>query len=169
MAKSKRRHPAERQSAGARRNSPATVSGPAKPLASTSFTNDLVAKVAGTQELAASILFGAITVPADPMVGASTITEINGSEQLGSGGPTIGTNKTTLEFLKDQYRHCKPILAIGSFGASDQGRHSDDVALRESDPGLRLGPSGDAASEGAFMKALAKHRHFDRETDPPLV
>jgi catalase len=39
----------------------------------------------------------------------------------------------------------------------------------QSDSGLLLGPSGDAASAEAFINALAKHRHFTRETDPPLV
>ena len=33
------------------------------------------------------------------------------------------------------------------------------------DPGLVMARSGDAAS--AFIAALARHRHFARETDPP--
>ena len=35
------------------------------------------------------------------------------------------------------------------------------------DPGLVMARSGDAAS--AFIAALARHRHYERETDPPRV
>ena len=37
---------------------------------------------------------GASVKPADPIVGASTVSELNGSEKLGSGGPIIGQNPT---------------------------------------------------------------------------
>src|SRR4029450_6206751 len=37
---------------------------------------------------------GPAVTPTDPLVGASTVTEMNGSEKRGSGGPIIGTNKT---------------------------------------------------------------------------
>jgi hypothetical protein len=30
-------------------------------------------------------------------------------------------------------------------------------------------PDDGGASTDTFLKALARHRHFDRETDPPLV
>ena len=35
----------------------------------------------------------------------------------------------TLEFIKDQYRHCKPILALGASDAASEGLwHRDDPA-----------------------------------------
>ena len=38
------------------------------------------------------------------------------------------------------------------------------------DPGVVIGASDDRGSAvDTFMKVLAQHRHFDRETDPPLV
>jgi catalase len=75
----------------------------------------------------------------------------------------------TLEFIKDQYRHCKPILAVG---ASDQllTACGIDTALPngQPDPGVITSSDASAASDG-FIAAIAKHRHFARETDPPRV
>jgi len=87
----------------------------------------------------------------------------------GSGAvEALGADGRTLEFIKDQYRHCKPILALG---ASEQLLRACgiDAALPdgESDSGLVLGSDASAATD--FVAAIAKHRHFDRETDPPRV
>jgi catalase len=75
------------------------------------------------------------------------------------------------EFLKDQYRHCKPILAPGA--ASELLERTgvpQNLPSGEPDPGLVLGRSDDGESLAeAFINALGKHRHFDREGDPPLV
>jgi catalase len=75
----------------------------------------------------------------------------------------------TLEFIKDQYRHCKPILvssasqplleACGVPPTLPDGRR---------DPGLVIAADANAAA-GDFIAALARHRHFARETDPPRV
>ncbi len=35
------------------------------------------------------------------------------------------------------------------------------------DPGLVMAGSGDAGA--AFIAALARHRHYERETDPPAI
>jgi catalase len=75
----------------------------------------------------------------------------------------------TLEFIKDQYRHCKPILA---FGAAKQllADCGIDAALPDGqrDAGLVMTSKTNAAVDD-FVVALAKHRHFARETDPPRV
>ena len=76
----------------------------------------------------------------------------------------------TLEFLKDQYRHCKPILVLGAAAALLRARR----AFRDAADGRRRsGPDASAGIErrgrDAFIAALAEHRHFERETDPPLV
>ncbi|HYH43542.1 MAG TPA: catalase, partial [Burkholderiales bacterium] len=84
---------------------------------------------------------------------------------------TLAQTGQALEFLKDQYRHCKPILLMG--GAS---RLLDEVGIPkalpsgDADPGL-LQFGGDATDSAipAFIAALTKHRHFERETDPPAV
>ena len=93
-------------------NSRATVSGPAEPKPRPDSNDDLTAKMAGTQDLAATLPFnankpleydpaaavaprpGVFVAPDDPIVGSSTVQEKNGSEKVGSGGPVIGENKT---------------------------------------------------------------------------
>jgi catalase len=76
-----------------------------------------------------------------------------------------------LEFIKDSYRHCKPILAIGA-GATllENAGASANLSSGEPDPGVLTFEEGDAARGlSAFIAAVAKHRHFLREVDPPLV
>jgi catalase len=85
-----------------------------------------------------------------------------------SGADAIAVLKAdgrTLEFLKDQYRHCKPILV---FGDGAQLLEAAGIPTGEPDPGLIVVTDTDATSD-AFVAAIARHRHFDRETDPPRV
>ncbi len=76
----------------------------------------------------------------------------------------------TLEFLRDQYWHCKPILA---FGASDALLAEAQIPLALAgdvpDPALILADAA-AADEAiaAFVQALGKPRDFAREANPPL-
>ncbi len=76
-----------------------------------------------------------------------------------------------LEFLKDQYRHCKPILLLGTAkDLLDEAGIVPELDSGEIDPGLLVfveGKSGAALT--AFADALARHRHFERETDPPRI
>ena len=74
-----------------------------------------------------------------------------------------------LEFIKDTYRHCKPILALGA------GKRLIEAAqlppsLPNGKPDAGLLVSG-AAEEGArlFIAAIARHRYWERQTDPPRV
>jgi catalase len=65
-----------------------------------------------------------------------------------------------LEFIKDQYRHCKPILMLGS------GRSVVEGA------GVLVGQGEDWALSTdlrSFVKAVGRHRNWDRAIDPPLV
>ena len=74
----------------------------------------------------------------------------------------------TLEFIKDQYRHCKPILALGA-GAQLLGACGiDAIPDGPPDPGL-ITASDQSAGTDDFVAAIATHRHFARETDPPRV
>ncbi|MGV3520633.1 catalase [Luteitalea sp.] len=107
-----------------------------------------------TVEAMPSVLFDAVVIPD----GASAI------EQLAMDG-------RVMEFVKDQYRHCKPMLV---FGAGEtllsKGGVPTTLPSGEADPGLVSAQAADAADAGqAFMAALAAHRHFARETDPPRV
>jgi catalase len=77
----------------------------------------------------------------------------------------------TLEFLKDQYRHCKTIWVLGeSSKLLEKAGIFEVLPSGETDPGLILTASGEA--EGAaedFIAALGKHRHPQRDSDPPLI
>jgi catalase len=75
----------------------------------------------------------------------------------------------TLEFIKDQYRHCKPVLAVGA-GAQLLAACGIETTLPngQPDPGV-IATSDTRAARDEFISAIAKHRHFARETDPPRV
>ena len=76
----------------------------------------------------------------------------------------------TLEFIKDQYRHCKSILVFGD-GAQllEACGIAPSLPSGEPDPGLILAAPDAHAAPDDFIAAIAKHRHFVRETDPPRV
>jgi catalase len=100
--------------------------------------------VEASLEIAPSVLWDAVVIPANDQALA----------ELGQA----------IEFVKDQYRHCKTILALG-----DESALFAAAALPLSlpdggdDPGLLLG------EPSKFLAALGKHRHFARESDPPRV
>jgi catalase len=80
----------------------------------------------------------------------------------------LASDGHTLEFIKDQYRHCKPILALGAAAALLEA--AGVPAGSSSDPGLLIMPAENPnAAAAAFIEAIARHRHFERETDPPRV
>ena len=104
----------------------------------------------GTFETMPSCLFDAVVVPA----GAAA------AEALSSLGHAV-------DFVKDQYRHCKAMLVLGE-GAALLERagipvDGDDAALIRADGG-----KPDPAVR-AFIEAIAKHRNWDRALDPPPV
>ena len=61
----------------------------------------------------------------------------------------------TLEFIKDQYRHCKPILALGE-GTTLLSACGIDARLPGGgdDPGVIVGKSADATAD-RFIAAVA--------------
>ena len=103
-----------------------------------------VVHVEVTFETAPSVVWDAVVLPA-------------GDDGLAKYGQV-------LEFIKDQYRHCKAILALGATSAVIEAC-ALPTALPDgsADPGLVM---GDVA---AFVAALAKHRVYERETDPPRI
>jgi catalase len=106
-----------------------------------------------SMEAAPSVVFDAVVLP-------------DGSDAV----QLLAADGRALEFLKDQYRHCKPILVLGAgVELLEKANLPQTLPSGKPDPGLVLGRSGDKAVAQAFMKALAKHRHFDRESDPPLA
>jgi len=88
-----------------------------------------------------------------------------------AGVDALSRSGHAMEFLKDQYRHCKPILVLGA-AVSLLDKAGIPSALPSGDPdaGLLRFPGGDVdGAFEAFAAAIIKHRHFARETDPPLV
>ncbi len=107
-----------------------------------------------TMEAMPAVLFDALVVPGGDAA----------AKFLGKVGHAV-------EFIKDQYRHGKPILALGA-GANliEKAGVPATLPSGESDPGLLLFPdagTGDALPQ--FVEAIAKHRHHAREMDPPAV
>ncbi|QJR09851.1 Catalase HPII [Usitatibacter rugosus] len=97
----------------------------------------------GTLETMPSVLHDGVVVPDGE----------EGADELGSLGQA-------LEFLKDQYRHAKPILMLGA------GR----AVLEEA--GIPVDDDTDwaiASQAASFIDALRKHRHWDRQIDPPPI
>ena len=101
-----------------------------------------------TMETAPAVLWDGVVVP-------------GGDAGLAALGQAV-------DFVKDQYRHCKTILVLGAKSALvDRAMLPSNLPDGSDDPGLVMARSGDAAS--AFIAALARHRHYERETDPPRV
>ena len=77
----------------------------------------------------------------------------------------------TMEFIKDQYRHCKTILVLGASKVLlDKAGVSNKLPNGKDDPGLLIATAGDASTAiKRFIEAIALHRHVGRETDPPMV
>ena len=95
-----------------------------------------------------SVLFDAVYIPG----GEASVNALNRAE--------------TLEFILESYRHCKTVAATGegiqlmtSAGVptNEQGEESSG------DPGIILGADEPSAFSDQFIKAIAKHRHWNRE------
>jgi catalase len=107
-----------------------------------------------TLETAPPVLFDALVLPA----GAQAV------EALAKVGQTM-------EFLKDQYRHCKPILVLGeSVQLLEKAGIPQTLASGEEDEALIVSEQA-AASDAIqrFTAAIARHRNFARDSDPPPV
>jgi catalase len=107
-----------------------------------------------TLETGPSVLYDAVVVP-------------DGQAAI----DTLGRDGHALEFLRDQYRHCKPILALGA-GPGLLEKANIPAALPDgsADPGMVLAQNaGLTQALASFKTALAAHRSYARETDPPMV
>jgi catalase len=83
----------------------------------------------------------------------------------------LGNVGHVLEFLKDQYRHAKPILALGAGAVLiENAGVAAMLPSGEPDPGVLISQKAPAEKVlPAFIKAIARHRHHEREMDPPAV
>lgn len=79
----------------------------------------------------------------------------------------LAGNGHTVDFVKDQFRHCKTILALGAGQKLLEIAGIDPAA--EHDDGILLANGADADKiTPAFIKAIAAHRHPSRDSDPPV-
>jgi catalase len=87
------------------------------------------------------------------------------------GVAALAMDGHTMEFIKDQYRHCKPILVLGASSALlSKAGIPPKLPNGNVDEGLIIAAGRDSGTAGtAFIKAIARHRYPERETDPPLV
>ena len=81
---------------------------------------------------------------------------------------TLARNGHTMEYIKDQFRHCKAILAVGA--SRKLLEMAGILAFAEKDSGILLTDVNKAADAApAFIAAIAAHRHASRDSDPPKV
>ena len=109
-----------------------------------------------TLETAPSVIWDAVVVPAED----ATLAELG----------------QAVEFLKDQYRHCKPILLLGEISAlAAAAMLPSTLPDNTPDPGVVAMADADLSDHETnaltdqFILALSKHRVFERELDPPVV
>ena len=105
----------------------------------------------GSLENSAAVLFDAVVLPA------------------GEGGvEVLAHHALTLEFISLQYRHGKTILSLGSSQLLlDKAGIAATLPSGEEDPGVVRAPRPDLdLSLAAFIAAVGKHRHPQRENAP---
>jgi catalase len=89
------------------------------------------------------------------------------------GVAALGQDAHTLEFIRDQFRHCKTILALGAsrnLMAKAGLPVSMDKSHAQGTTGLIFADGSDVKVAAAeFIAGVARHRHFGREMDPPLL
>jgi catalase len=111
-------------------------------------------EVDATMEAVPAVLYDALVVP-------------SGREAV----KTLGNLGQAAEFVKEQYRHCKPILVLGA-GQDLVENAGVPLTLSNGDPDPGLLQFPDDQVESAleqFITAIAKHRHFARQMDPPPI
>ncbi len=111
-------------------------------------------EVDATLENSPAVLFDAMVVP-------------DGEDAI----EALSMDGHTLDFVKNQYRHGKAILVLGAgVHLLEELEIKPVLASGEDDPGLIVMAAGEHGSAAqVFMAAIAKHRHPERDRDPPLI
>jgi len=88
----------------------------------------------------------------------------------GASAQALSADGRALEFVKDTYRHCKTIVVLGDGQVLlDKAGIPPELPDGSADPGLVFDAKGGKGLADAVVAAIARHRHFERETDPPRV
>ena len=115
---------------------------------STSDGDDV--EVEASIEAMPSVLWDAVVVPDLPLDGSA-----------------FAATPDAMDFVKEQYRHCKPILAFGEGGSGWLDALDIPAVLGEDrpDPGVLLSKETalSKATLTGFLAALSRHRHHERE------
>jgi catalase len=114
-----------------------------------------------------SVLYVEITLEAGPSVLYDAVVIPDGEQAV----KALGRDAHALDFVREQYRHCKPILVLdGAAALLKQANVPPTLPDGSPDPAL-IGTENDdlAAALKAFKQVLGAHRSFARETDPPTV
>jgi catalase len=76
-----------------------------------------------------------------------------------------------LEFVKETYRHCKPMLLMGAASSLlEKACILPALPSGKRDHGIiGLGDHDLTAAIDVFIETLQQHRVLARETDPPIV
>jgi len=117
--------------------------------------DDSSVEAAGSLENSAPVLFDALALP--------------GGEEAVAILSALGH---TIEFIHNQYRHGKALWVTQSaIPLLDKAGVSSILPSGGADPGVVLAsPTGDMRGAlASFVAAIAKHRHPERELDPPKV
>ena len=88
-----------------------------------------------------------------------------------AGVTSLLSHAQAIDFVAQQYRHGKTLLALGASKALlDRAGVEAFLASGDPDPGVLMTEVDQAeAGHAAFITAIGKHRHPARETDPPQV
>lgn len=75
------------------------------------------------------------------------------------------------DFVRDIYKHAKPLLLFDDGGVIGQAAQLAQLGegAEQKDAGVVRADSGAAEAIGAFKAAIAKHRHFERSPDAALM
>ena len=114
-----------------------------------------------------SVLYIEISLEAGPSVLYDAVVVPDGEDAI----KALSRDAHALDFMREQYRHCKPIMVLGAAAALLQ-KAGVPPALPDGSPDPALiGAQSDDLEDAvvAFKQALASHRVFARETDPPMV
>jgi len=83
----------------------------------------------------------------------------------GDAVKTLGSRFEVMDFISNQYRHGKTLLALGASKALiDRAGVAATLANGDADPGIVIGATAKADQVAAdFISALGRHRHPERE------
>ncbi|MES2756069.1 MAG: catalase [Pseudomonadota bacterium] len=108
-----------------------------------------------------------ITLEAGPAVLYDAVVVPDGDASV----KALSGDANALDFVRQQYRHCKPIMVVGAGAGLLKAAGVPATLPDGSDDPALIGTHSETMPNAlaAFKAALAGHRSFARETDPPLV